>query len=275
MKRILVVLLGMLIAGGWTIAAQATPDDDLKDFRNFFFKRFPGIPLEEYANGVYALDSGSRAQWESFEEFPQYELDIDAGEKLFNTAFKNGKGYADCFPNGGIGIRDGYPYFDGKKVKTLELEINECRESNGEKPLKYKKGKMAQLSAYMSFTTRGKMTNVKVEGAGALAAYNDGKRFFYAKRGQLNFSCANCHVDSAGMKVRADMLSPALGQTTHFPVYRNKWGGLGTMHRRYGGCNKQVRAKPFKAQSVQYRNLELFHTYMSNGIEMNGPGTRK
>lgn len=275
MKRVLVVLLGTLIAGGWTITAQASPDSDLKDFRNYFFKKFPGVPLDDYANGVYALDAGSRAQWESVEDFPPYELDIDAGEKMFNTAFKNGKGYADCFKNGGIGIKHSYPYFDGKQVKTLEQEINECRESNGEKPLKYKKGKIAQLSAYMASTSRGKMTNVKVDGAGAMAAYDDGKRFFYAKRGQLNFSCANCHVDSAGMKIRADMLSPALGHTTHFPVYRSKWGGLGTMHRRYGGCNKQVRAKPFKAQSKQYRNLELFHTYMSNGIAINGPGARK
>jgi peroxiredoxin family protein len=67
----------------------------------------------------------------------------------------------------------------------------------------------------------------------------------------------------------------ALGHLTHFPVYRSKWGGLGTTHRRYGGCNKQVRAKPFPAQSEEYRALEYFHTYMSNGLAVNGPGARK
>ena len=77
------------------------------------------------------------------------------------------------------------------------------------------------------------------------------------------------------MNLRADLLSPALGQTSHFPVYRKKWGGLGTLHRRYGGCNGQVRAKSFPAQSEQYRNLEYFHTYMSNGIPLNGPGGRQ
>jgi sulfur-oxidizing protein SoxA len=75
--------------------------------------------------------------------------------------------------------------------------------------------------------------------------------------------------------VRADTLSPALGHATHFPVYRLKWSGLGTLHRRYGGCNKQVRALPFKAQSDEYKALEYFHTYMSNGIEVNAPSTRK
>ena len=120
------------------------------------------------------------------------------------------------------------------------------------------------------------MTNVVIpDDPRAVAAYEEGKKFYYQKRGQLNFSCANCHVTGGGMNIRADLLSPALGQTSHFPVYRKKWGGLGTLHRRYGGCNGQVRAKPFKAQSKIYRNLEYFHTYMSNGIPLNGPGGRQ
>jgi sulfur-oxidizing protein SoxA len=95
-------------------------------------------------------------------------------------------------------------------------------------------------------------------------------------------ACADCHYYYSGNKIRADILSPALGHTTGFPVYRNKWAGksksgdgMGTMHRRYGGCNKQVRAKPFKAQSDEYKALEYFHTYMSNGLEINGPSQRK
>jgi hypothetical protein len=46
----------------------------------------------------------------------------------------------------------------------------------------------------------------------------------------------------------------ALGHTTGWPVYRSKWGEMGTLHRRFGGCNKQVRAKPFKAQGPRARN---------------------
>jgi sulfur-oxidizing protein SoxA len=76
------------------------------------------------------------------------------------------------------------------------------------------------------------------------------------------------------MNVRADLLSPALGQTSHFPVYRKKWGGLGTLHRRYGGCNKQVRAKPLKAQSAEYRALELYETYMATDLPLTAPGNR-
>ncbi len=159
---------------------------------------------------------------------------------------------------------------------TLEWAINRCRERNGEKRLRYGRGALAQISAYLAYLSRGKLTNVVIpDDPRALAAYEDGKRFYYSKRGQLNFSCANCHIHSGGMMIRADLLSPALGQTSHWPVYRKRWGSIGTLQRRYRGCNGQVRAAGFKLQGREYRNLEYFHTYMSNGIPLNGPGGRQ
>ncbi len=277
MKRLLLVAVAAIVTAT-PLISSAGPEDDLKAFRGYFMERFPNVPLDEFANGVYAIDAASREQWEAIEEFPPYEIAIEEGEEIFNTPFKNGKTFASCFRNGGVGIKSDYPYFDTKsgKVKTLELEINECLEANGEKPLDYQKGKLASVSAYMAYTTRGQMIDIKIpHDQRALDAYNMGKQFYYARRGQLNMSCAHCHVDNAGNKIRADLLSPALGHLSHFPVYRSKWGGLGTVHRRFGGCNKQVRAKPFKPQSDEYRNLEYFLTYMSNGIPWNGPGARK
>jgi len=277
MKRLLLVA-ATAIAIATPLISSAGPEDDLKAFRGYFMERFPNVPLEEFANGVYAIDAASREQWEAIEEFPPYEIAIEEGEEIFNTPFKNGKTFASCFRNGGIGIKSDYPYFDTKSgmVKTLELEINECLEKNGEKELPYEKGKLASLSAYMAYTTRGQIIDIKIpHDQRALDAYNKGKQFYYARRGQLNMACAHCHVDNAGNKIRADLLSPALGHLSHFPVYRSKWGGLGTAHRRFGGCNQQVRAKPFKPQSEEYRDLEYFLTYMSNGVPWNGPGARK
>jgi len=270
--------LGVSVAGLSQIGQAATPHEDLQAFRNYFVERFPGTPLNDFVNGIYSIDAPSREQWEAIEEFPPYELAIDRGEELFNEPFANGKTYASCFKNGGIGIRQLYPYFDAQtgKIKTLEAEINECRVTNGEKPLRTKKGSIADISAYMAYTSRGNKLDIRIPGdSRALAAYNRGKMHFYQKRGQLNMSCADCHQYYSGQYVRADRLSPALGHPTHFPVYRSKWNELGTLHRRYGGCNKQVRAKPFPAQSDEYAALEYFHTYMSNGLEVNGPGARK
>ena len=273
-------LPALLFAGLSTFAtlALASPAEDLTEFREYYQSRFPNVDFAEFANGVYAIDEASREQWQEIEEFPPYELNLSKGEQLFKTPFANGKGYADCFENGGIGIRQNFPYFDtdSGEVVTLEKALNDCRVENGEAPLKYKKGPIADLSAYMAYTSRGKIFDIKVpDDPRALAAFERGKTHFYTKRGQLNMACADCHRKYTGFRIRTEILSPALGQPTHFPVYRSKWGGLGTLHRRYAGCNEQVRAEPFAPQSEEYRALEYFHTYMSNGLAVNGPGARK
>ncbi|MGB0466600.1 MAG: sulfur oxidation c-type cytochrome SoxA [Pontibacterium sp.] len=255
------------------------PEADRMALQNYFKSRFPQAEIADYVNGIYAVDADSRAQWEELEEFPPYEFAVEEGETLFNTPFANGKGYADCFDNGGIGIRQNFPYWDKATgaVKTLEQEINECREANGETPLKWSKGPIAKISAYMAWTSRDKVINIEIpqDDPRAMAAYLDGKKFFYTKRGQLNLSCANCHVQGTNIRIRADLPSPQLGHTTHFPVFRSKWGELGTLHRRYKGCHKDSRSKPADVQTTAFRNLEYFQSYMNNGLVVNGPGARK
>lgn len=269
-------LLGLILCVSTSV--YANPEKDREVYTDFFKTRFPDVKMAEYANGAYAYDKAGRENWEAIEEFPPYEIAIEDGQTMWETPFANGKTYKDCFPKGPA-IAHHYPRWDKKqgKVLTLPLALNQCREANGEKPLKYKKGSINNILSYIAFESRGQKINVEIpkDDPGAMAAYEDGKKFYYTRRGQLNFSCATCHVQNAGMKIRSEILSPGLGQTTHFPVYRSKWGTVGTLHRRFTGCNKQVRAKPFKAQGEEYRNLEYFMTYMNNGFELNGPGARK
>jgi sulfur-oxidizing protein SoxA len=276
MKRILFLLAVALVLPA---GVQASPAEDLKIYKKFFAERFPNVPDQELANGVYALDENLRANWEAIEEFPPYEDAIANGEKMFYTPFANGKTYKDCFPDAEQGIVQNYPYWDKEKgrVQTLAVAINECRTKNGEKPLKYAKKPIAELLAWFAYKSRGKVINVKIpeDDPRALAAYEAGKQFYFARRGQLNFSCAHCHFQISGQKLRSNVLSTGRGQVTHFPVYRSKWGAIGTLHRRFKGCNKQVRAKPFKPQGEEYRNLEYFLTHMSNGLKLNGPGARQ
>lgn len=277
--KIKTALLGIAsVAVAFSATVYADAEADRKNFVNYFTKKFADVTdIQEYGNGVYAIDKVSRDSWEAIEEFPPYEPFIEEGETMWNTPFKNGKGYGDCFKDG-PGQRANYPYWDKERgVVTLPQAVNDCRKANGEEPLKWKKGKIASLLAYMSYESRGQKTNVVIpaDDKGAVKAYEDGRHFYYARRGQLNLSCAHCHVAYSGSNLRTDVLSPALGHTTGWPVYRSKWGNLGTLHRRFGGCNKQVRAKPFKAQSEEYRNMEYFLTYMSNGLEYNGPSSRK
>ena len=271
-------LAALAFAAAPSVAAE-TPDPvaDAKAFQNYFTQKFPKLKLEDFVNGPYSMNEDMHKQWEEKEQFPPYDFSLDLGKEMFSKPFKNGKSYADCFPNGGIGIRQDYPIFDPKegKVVTLELALNRCREANGEAPFSYVKDEMAALTAYMAFTSRGKPFDIKIPNdPRALEAYQNGKRYFYTRRGQLNFSCASCHVQNPGERIRAEILAPALGILNAMPIYRSEWGGMGTISRRFTTCNVQTRGIPLDPQADEYRDLEYYLSYVSNGLPISGPGAR-
>ena len=257
----------------------AGPPEDRRAFIAYFESRFPDIPFAEYANGIYAIDQDARDQWQEIEEFPPYEFAVEQGASLWQERFSDGKSYTDCFKSDKNGVRQNYPKFDRRtgQVITLAKAINLCRKKHGLETLAFGGEKILALSAFMAFESRGEPFDISIpdDDPRALAAYEEGKRFYYTKRGQLNFSCADCHVVSVGQYVRADRLSASLGHPTHFPVYRSKFGSMLSLHQRFAGCIRDVRAKPFELQSPEYSSLEYFLTYMSNGLEANGPGARK
>jgi sulfur-oxidizing protein SoxA len=270
--------LALAFAAPSAIAADTpNPIADAKAFQKYFTTKFPKLKLEDFVNGPYSMNEDLYKQWQEKEQFPPYEFALEAGKEMFATPFKNGKTYGDCFPNKGIGIRQTYPYFDEKegKVITLELGLNRCREANGEPPVSYVKDEMASLTAYMAFTSRGKPFDIRIpDDPRALQAYQKGKEYFYTRRGQLNFSCATCHVQEPGERIRAEVLAPALGIMNALPIYRSEWSGMGTTSRRFVTCNSQTRAVPINPQDEEYRDLEYYLSYMSNGLPISGPGAR-
>lgn len=255
----------------------ADPEQDRLAFIAFYTERFPDIEIAEYANGIYAIDSGAREQWRAIEEFPPYEFVVDEGASLWREVFSDGKTYADCFSVKTEDIRPLYPLFAGGTVITLEVAVNQCRLAHEQPAYAYDSEEISAITAFLAFASRGKQLDIRVphDDAPALAAYESGKEFYYSKRGQLNFACSDCHAISVGQYARADRLSAGLGHATHFPVYRSKTGGMVSLHQRFSGCIRDVRARQFELQSIEYRNLEYFLTYMSNGFEINGPGARK
>ncbi len=258
-------------------AALAGPKEDLQKYQAFFKERFPEMDLVALSNGMYNFSEDKRNQYNDIMEFPPYEVDIEEGKELFAKPFKNGKSYADCFSQGGVGIAHTYPKFDEKsgKVQTLEGAINECREANGEPPLKYLKGNLVKIMAYMAETSRGKPINIQVpDDPKAIAAYEEGKRLYFSRRGPREFACYHCHWQASGLRIRGNELSPAVGQAANFPVYRSKWGEIGSIQRRYIGCMRNIGAVPLKEQTEAMNNLEYFHTYLSNGVPMNAPNSR-
>jgi sulfur-oxidizing protein SoxA len=285
MKKTILALIALGIAAGAPLAAQADPASDLKQFRAFFKKKFPSVKFDDYANGFYALPGMEeyRAQWESYNDFPPYELGFERGREMWEKPFKNGKTFASCFKNGGKNIAQNYPYWDEakKEVRTAELDLNDCLKQNGEKEFtdlnKDQKGRvqLAELAAYFYSLSKGQRVSVDLSKPGALAAYEKGKQFWWAKRGQLNFACADCHMNLAGKNLGGNQpLSAALGHPVGWPAQRLEWGRLETIHQRYATCNSQVRAKPLKHNGEEYRTLQLYETYLSSGLPLTAPAMR-
>lgn len=276
MNKFLTGLLGLGVLLG-SVGALATPEQDRQAFIKLYTQKYPNIKVDDYVYGALAFDNDSRAQYNSIMEFPPYESVIDQGRKMWETSFKNGKKYAECFPNEGKQIAGNYPKFDESKGKVVTLQdaLNACRTANGEEAYKVSDMKtMGTLTAYMRTLSDGMLMNVKIEGPQAMAAYEDGKKTFFSRKGQLNFACASCHVQNAGTRLRSELISPAVGHAVHWPVFR---GGdnLVTLQQRYDGCYKQVRAVPPPQGGEIMNNLEYFHSSLSNGLPMKASVFRK
>jgi sulfur-oxidizing protein SoxA len=268
-------LFGAMLAA--VSPAQANPEQDRLNMVKTFKEKFPDLKPEDYVNGALSFNKDALNQYKSIMEFPPYDSELEKAEKMWNTPMKSGKTLAECLPNGGKMIAGNYPMFDNAKGKvvTLEMVVNDCRVANGESAWKYgDPATMGLLTAHLRKLSDGMAVNVKVEGEAAEKAFNDGKATWYARKGQLNFSCSNCHVLGAGERVRSEILSPIVGQATHWPVFR-AGTNLTTLQTRYKGCHASVRHAGDDPGSERYNNLEYFHTYMSNGLPMQAAIFRK
>ncbi len=288
MKKIMMLLAALGIAGVVVTPAAASPAEDLKQFRDYFKKKFPTVKFDAYADGLYVLPGNEeyKAQWEAYNEFPPYELGLANGKKDWETPFANGKTFASCFKNGGKNIAQNYPYWDDKsqKLRTAEMDLMDCAKKNGgkqayltadlDKDLKARVA-LAEVTAHFYSLSKGQRVSIDLSKPGAVKAYEAGKKFWWARRGQLNFACANCHMDLAGRNFGGNQpLSAALGHTTGWPAQRLEWGRLETIHWRYKTCNSQVRAKPLKHGAEIYNSLELYEKYMSSGLPLTAPAMR-
>lgn len=268
-----------------------TPEATLKDIQQFFHQKFPEVKGDAFVDGALNFNPGSKESnkyWtdrmnDSFDQPEGYGKSEAAGKKLWTTPFANGKTFASCFANGGKGAANDYPRVDAAsgKVLTFEGALNKCLTDNGEKPLDYGDMKtMGALSVHARHLSDGMRINIQVKTDKELAAFNRGKEIFYGRTGTADQSCASCHIQHAGDTARTEELSPVIGQTAHFPVYRldKKSDGLKlvSLHDRYQGCQKSTGVeKPIKEGSDASNDMEYFHTYISNGMPLSTGVMRK
>jgi sulfur-oxidizing protein SoxA len=234
-----------------------------------------GHPLDELYSGYYFTTKETKAiQDDDFGNpaMTWYDIGETDWSKVEGEA---GKACANCHKVGDLkGVAARYPVYDEKLKKLVNVQdrINNCRKVNMKaKSWKYDSSDMLGMAIFVKAQSRGMKISPKIDGPAA-AYFEKGKKFYYQRRGQLDMSCAHCHEKYYGQKIRMNMLTQ--GQSNGFPVYRLKWQKPGSLHRRFKGCNKQVRAKPFKSGSEEYLALELYLAWRGSGLTVETPAVR-
>jgi sulfur-oxidizing protein SoxA len=274
--RPLLALFAML-AATLLHGAGLDPEAERQRLVAMFTARFPGVPLEDYVYGAMIANPDARAQYEQIMEFPPFLGDIEAGRRMWETPFRNGRRFADCFPNGGHDVLGNYPYYDAqtRRVVTFEAALNRCLKTHGEPEMAYgEHTPMGVLSAYARTLSNGMKMNVRVDSPQARERFEAGRDLFFRRIGQLNAACAGCHLYNAGNTMRMEIISPALGHATHWPIFR---GGeeLMTFQGRFKRCMEQMRAAPYGYDSQEWNDLEYFLSYLSNGVPLQASVMRK
>lgn len=203
---------------------------------------------------------------------------IDRGVALFGVELEGSPACASCHGADGEalqGVAARYPSVDEQSGHLLNIEgrINACRDRHQNRaPLSYESEDLLALTAFVSGLSRG--VPVAAETSGAAAEYVDaGRDYFYTRRGQFNISCAQCHNEEWGQKLRGDMISQ--GHGNGFPAYRLEWQSLGSLHRRFRDCDAGVRAQPLDYGSDTYTALELYLASRAEGLPIETPAVRR
>ena len=278
---LLVVVVTLLApTTGWsqTIPVEEDIEAEIEEFQQYFLSRFPGVALEEYGNGANALPQNIRQAplYDLLLAAPPYDGELEIGRSEWQNPMPSGLSLADCFS--GKPPPAAYPYYFNGEVHSIAGDINLCRSQNGARPLEANGAQMARLILAFKAPWRGLPMDVDFRDDEMRRLYALGRRAFWAKRGQMNLSCANCHVHNAGNRLRGELLSAALGHGNGFPAYSIRWREsgkpMGTLYRRYDRCFALTGAAPLPADGETYLSLEVYQAILNRGIPLSTPSVR-
>jgi len=228
---------------------------------------------EIYSGWLFRSGETQALQLDDFDNpgFVFVDQAIDEYSKVDGSA---GKSCASCHEDveDFAGLRPTLPRVEGAELVSMENLINNCRtERMGAEPWKWSGGKMTGMTALIGVQSRGLPMSVAIDGAAA-PFWEKGKELYYKRVGQLDMSCSNCHEDNYNKMIRADHLSQ--GQINGFPTYRLKNAKLNSIHARFKGCMKNIRAQPFKEGGDEFKSLELYIASRAEGLAVETPSVR-
>lgn len=236
-----------------------------------------GHPLTEIISGYeFRIPETQALQDDDFQNPAM--LWVDTGADLWDVPDgEANKACSDCHGNAAESMAKAgaqFPKWDADSGKAINLEqqINKCRTENQmAKAWDWESQPLLSMTAFVRHQARGEPVEVQIDGP-MQAVFEKGKELYYTRNGQLDMACANCHQDNYGNRIRSDLLSQ--GQSNGFPTYRLKWQKVGSLHRRFKGCMKQVRAEPFKVGSDEFVALELYLAWRGTGLPVEAPAVR-
>ncbi len=267
------MLLAAALGTGALIAAAGVALTDTQEWDDRY------IGAEEGIRSGYTYRTEETRALQDDEFLNPGFLWVEIGEELWNTVDgEAGKSCASCHEDaaesmGTVATR--YPIYDDQTEGLIntELKINRCREENMQaEPWKYESEELLGMTTFIHHQAEGKEINVDITGP-AEPFYLAGEEYYNTRRGQLDMACSHCHEDHSGSYIRADLLSS--GMANGFPTYRLKWQGVGSLHRRFRGCNDQVRAERQSYGADDYLNVELYLKHRGRGLTVETPAVRQ
>ncbi len=201
---------------------------------------------------------------------------VDRGETLWrdNTT---GQSCASCHGEAARsmrGVAARYPAPDAAgAVLDLDARINDCRVRRQKvAPLPRESDDLLGLTAYVAYQSRGMPLAPSIEGA-ARATFERGREFYYARHGQMNLSCAQCHEQNWGKRLYTETISQGHGNA--FPAYKLEWQSLGSLQRRIRACLYGIRAEMPAYGAPELTDVELFLAWHGQGLPIETPGVRR
>ena len=256
------LVLGLILAAGAALAQDAGPVFEVDGRQSGYLYMTPetrALQDDDFLNpAMFAADAG-RDLWSAPD-----------GPKGLSCACCDGPAETAM-----AGVAARYPMVDPETGDLLNIEarINRERETRmGAAPWDHDSDSLLAMTAWITLQSRGMPVQVAVDGAAA-PFFAAGQALYETKIGQLNLSCADCHDDRAGLRLRGDVISQ--GQINAFPIYRILWDDIGSRHRMFAWCNTSIRAEPYAAGSPEYLALELYVAWRGRGLSIEGPGVRR
>jgi L-cysteine S-thiosulfotransferase len=234
------------------------------------------LPLDTVRSGISFAGTDVRAMQADDLANPGF-LWVDRGERLWRDSAA-APSCASCHGEAAMsmrGVATRLPAFDAAagSVVDLEARINDCRvRRQKQPPLPPESDDLLGLAAYVALQSRGMPLAVGIDGP-ARGAFERGREFYFARHGQMNLSCAQCHDQNWGKRLYVETISQGHGNA--FPAYKLEWQSLGSLQRRIRACMYGIHAEMPPYGAPELTDVELFLAWRGKGLPLEAPGVRR